>query len=154
MNSLERTVEILGHNRVLFRRYLTHFSIDQLNTIPAGFNNNIFWNIAHCLVTLQRLVYHYSGLPMGIPEKWMQQYNKGTAPQNPVTDADVQELLVLFDSTYLQLCEDLKKGKFKDYQVYTTSTKMKLKNVEDALTFSLFHEGIHVGSVLALAKKV
>ena len=49
---------------------------------------------------------------MGIPEKWMQQYNKGTAPQNPVTDADVQELLALFDSTYLQLCEDLKKGKF------------------------------------------
>ncbi len=90
----------------------------------------------------------------GDSEKWIQQYNKGSAPQNPVTDAHVQELLALFDLTYFQLCEDLKKGKFKDYQVYTTSTKMKLKNVEDALTFSLFHEGIHVGSVLALAKKV
>ena len=138
----------------MFKSLLTKFTLTEINSIPKGFNNNIFWNIAHCMVSFQRLVYHYSGLPMGIPEKWMRQYNKGTAPTVRVTQKDVDELIALFDSKYTQLLEDLDKGIFKNYEVYTTSTKMELKSVEDAIMFCLVHEGLHVGSVLALAKLV
>lgn len=138
----------------MFKSLLTKFTLTEINSIPKGFNNNIFWNIAHCMVSFQRLVYHYSGLPMGIPEKWMRQYNKGTAPTARVTQKDVDELISLFDAKYTQLLKDLDKGIFKNYEVYTTSTKMELKSVEDAIMFCLVHEGLHVGSVLALAKLV
>ena len=40
---------------------------------------------------------------MGIPEKWMRQYNKGTAPTVRVTQKDVDELIALFDAKYTQL---------------------------------------------------
>lgn len=138
----------------MFKSLLTKFTLTEINSIPKGFNNNIFWNIAHCMVSFQRLVYHYSGLPMGIPEKWMRQYNKGTAPTARVTQKDVDELISLFDAKNTQLLKDLDKGIFKNYEVYTTSTKMELKSVEDAIMFCLVHEGLHVGSVLALAKLV
>ncbi len=138
----------------MFKSLLTKFTLTEINSIPKGFNNNIFWNIAHCMVSFQRLVYHYSGLPMGIPEKWIGQYNKGTAPTARVTQKDVDELISLFDAKYTQLLKDLDKGIFKNYEVYTTSTKMELKSVEDAIMFCLVHEGLHVGSVLALAKLV
>ncbi|MGB0255771.1 MAG: DinB family protein [Flavobacteriaceae bacterium] len=151
---MEKSLEILSHNRQMFKDFLTRFTLNELNTVPKGFNNNIFWNIAHCMVSFQRLVYHYSGLPMGIPEKWMRQYNKGTAPTVPITQKDVDELIALFDTNYTQLLEDLDKGIFNDYTPYTTSTKMELKSVEDAIMFCLVHEGLHVGSVLALAKQV
>jgi hypothetical protein len=151
---LEKSLQLLGHNRQIFKSLLTKFTLTEINSIPKGFNNNIFWNIAHCMVSFQRLVYHYSGLPMGIPEKWMRQYNKGTAPTVRVTQKDVDELIVLFDAKYTQLLEDLDKGIFKNYEVYTTSYKMELKSVEDAIMFCLVHEGLHVGSVLALAKLV
>ena len=41
------------HNRKIFHHYLKHFSLEQLNAIPEGFNNNILWNIAHTMVTHQ-----------------------------------------------------------------------------------------------------
>ena len=85
---------------------------------------------------------------------WFEKYNKGTAPQGAVTQEEVDTLIALFHSTYDQLLKDYQNGVFQSYEAYTTSTKMELKNVEDAITFSLFHEGIHVGSVLALAKHV
>lgn len=151
---MENSLVILRHNRAIFSRFLKHFSLAQLNTIPDGYNNSIFWNIAHCLVTLQRLVYGLSGLPLGIDAKWIASYNKGTKPTRDVTKEEVEELLRLFESTFIQLTKDVEDGVFKDFQPYTTSTKMELKSVEDALRFSLFHEGIHVGSVLALAKLV
>ena len=151
---LENSLKILRHNRAIFSRFLSHFSLEQLNTIPEGYNNTIFWNIAHCLVTLQRLVYGLSGLPLGIDAKWIESYNKGTKPTRDVTKEEVEELLQLFETTITQLTKDVEEGVFKDYQAYTTSTKMELKSVEDALRFSLFHEGIHVGSILALAKLV
>lgn len=151
---MEKKLDILLHNRKIFNRFLKNFTLEQLNTIPAGFNNNIFWNIAHCLVTLQRLVYHYSGLPTVVPQKWFDAYNKGTAPGPAITDTDVAELIELFHVTHEQLVKDYQAGIFKSYDAYTTSTKMELTSVEDAITFSLFHEGIHVGSILALAKQV
>ncbi|MGC6422069.1 MAG: DinB family protein [Flavobacteriaceae bacterium] len=151
---MEKQLEILHHNRKIFNRFLKSFSLEQLNKIPKGFNNNIFWNVAHCLVTLQRLVYIRSGLPTGVPQKWFNAYKKGTAPNGKITETDVEELIVLFHTTFDQLVSDCSKGVFKTYEPYTTSTNMELSSVEDALTFSLFHEGIHVGSVLALAKHV
>ena len=45
-------------------KYLNTLSIEELNIIPEGFNNNIFWNIAHVAVTQQILVYKLSGLKM------------------------------------------------------------------------------------------
>ena len=52
------------HNRKIFHHYLKHFSLEQLNAVPEGFNNNILWNIAHTMVTHQLLMYKRSGLAM------------------------------------------------------------------------------------------
>jgi len=35
-----------------------------------------------------------------------------------------------------------------------TTPKIPLNNVEDAIAFNVFHEGIHTGSILALAKAI
>ena len=37
-------------NRQSLERLLDAHSLEELNTVPAGFNNNIFWNIAHTIV--------------------------------------------------------------------------------------------------------
>ncbi|WP_407635809.1 DinB family protein [Solitalea canadensis] len=38
------------------------YTIDQLNKVPAGFNNNLIWNIGHEIVAQQALIYKSSGL--------------------------------------------------------------------------------------------
>ena len=106
---MEKQLEILHHNRKIFNRFLKVSSgTTQQNS--KGFNNNIFWNVAHCLVTLQRLVYIRSGLPTGVPQKWFNAYKKGTAPNGKITETDVEELIVLFHTTFDQLVSDCSKG--------------------------------------------
>jgi hypothetical protein len=35
-------------------------TLEQLNKIPEGYNNNLIWNIAHVVVVQQMLVYKLS----------------------------------------------------------------------------------------------
>ncbi|MDC0643310.1 hypothetical protein OAP39_01785 [Flavobacteriaceae bacterium] len=43
---------------------------------------------------------------------------------------------------------------FSSFRPYTTSTNMELNDIITAQTFVLFHDGLHIGTVLALAKLV
>ncbi len=45
-------------------------------------------------------------------------------------------------------------GRFETYREYRTTPGVVLASVEDALRFNLYHEGLHLGSVLALRKLV
>ncbi|WP_205896842.1 DinB family protein, partial [Pseudomonas viridiflava] len=46
-------------------------SIEQLNKIPDGFNNNIIWNIAHLTAAQQNLCYTRSGLLPTVTDKYL-----------------------------------------------------------------------------------
>ena len=130
------------------------FSPEQLAHIPTGFNNSLFWNIAHVVVTQQKLVYGLSGQPLHIDEHWVEKYQKGTAPQQAPTPAEIEELKELLFSTLDQTEADYKAGVFTSFKTYMTSAKVELNSVEDAIQFNLFHEGLHLGSLLALQKLV
>jgi len=53
---MKEHLSILAHNRALYARFLKSFSLEQLNTVPEGFNNNIIWNVTHALVTQQSIM--------------------------------------------------------------------------------------------------
>ena len=50
--------------------------------------------------------------------------------------------------------KDFKNGLFKKYTPYHTSVDISLNNIEDALQFNAFHDGIHLGVILSLKKIV
>jgi len=54
----------------------------------------------------------------------------------------------------LKTKEDYTKGIFKAYYEYTVGTKSTLHNVEEAIEFNNFHEGMHLGYILALRKSL
>ena len=54
--------------------------------------------------------------------------------------------------TVAVLEEDYKADRFKTYRPYTTSAGVTLKSIEDALFFNLYHEGLHMGTILSLLK--
>ena len=146
--------DITLKNRKILKSILENFTLNQLNKIPKGFGNNIIWNIAHTIVTQQLLVYNLSGLPSIIPEEMIESYRKGTKPERDLTQAEVDEIKGLLFSTIEKTKEDYNKGVFKTYNEYTVSTKSTLTNVEEAIAFNNFHEGIHLGYILALKKSL
>ena len=54
---MHQTFDITRTSRKIISQLLQDFTLEQLNTIPEGFNNNIIWNIGHIVVVQQMLVY-------------------------------------------------------------------------------------------------
>lgn len=151
---MENTFTITRNSRRLLLQFLENYSLDQLNKIPEGFNNNIFWNIAHIVVTQQRVVYSLSGLPMQISEAMADRYKIGTKPERDATAEEVAELKTLLISTIDKTEEDFKNNIFVHYKEYPTSVGYTLRNAKDSMEFNNYHEGIHLGAILALRKLV
>ena len=147
---MEWSFDITKKNRAIFSNFLSVFSLEQLNTVPKGFKNSIYWNIAHVVVTQQLLVYHLSQLPMLVSDQFVQKFRKGTQTEFDATKENVDQLKKLLFSTLEQTKLDFENGLFKSYQPYTVSTKSNLKTVEEAIEFNNFHEGIHLGYILAM----
>jgi hypothetical protein len=139
-------------SRNLVSKILENHSLEQLNKIPEGFSNNLIWNIAHVVVTQQLLVYKLSGLKMNVSDEMIEKYKKGTKPEHTVTQAEVDEINSLLFMTIEKTKEDYDNRIFKNFHEYPTSTGFVLRNVEDALIFNNFHEGLHIGIMMCLKK--
>jgi len=46
---MDWTFDVLLKNRTILKSFIESFSLEELNKIPQGFNNNIIWNIAHLI---------------------------------------------------------------------------------------------------------
>ncbi|MFD1062429.1 DinB family protein [Winogradskyella litorisediminis] len=145
-------IDITRKNRVLFEKFINTLSLEQLNKVPDGFNNNIIWNIAHCIVTQQLLVYKLSNLEGVLSDEMIATYRKGTKTERDLSLAEVNEIKGLLFSPLDQTEEDYVAKKFETYNEYTVSTGSTLTNVDEALAFNNFHEGIHLGYILALKR--
>lgn len=152
---MDFTFQVLHNTRQIFTKIIEANTLEDLNKIPAGFNNNIIWNIGHIVVTEQLLAYKLSGLEPSISVDLINKYRKDTKPEGDVSQAEVDEIKDLLVSTLKETEENYKKGAFNKYNAYTVSTTGNtLNNIDEALQFILTHEGIHYGYVLALLKVV
>lgn len=146
--------DILSKNRALVLKVIDGYSIKQLNEIPDGFSNNIAWNIAHLVVTQQLLCYKMSGLPISVSEEMVSRYRKGTKPESDISEDEFEEIKALYINLPIQFEKDYNSGLFKSYEPYTTSVNVTLSDIDSATAFNNFHEGIHLGVILALRKLV
>jgi len=130
-------------------------SLDDLNAIPKGFNNNIIWNIGHILVTQQLLAYKLSGLPMMVSESLIAKYMKDTKPEDDVSQTEVDEIKELLFATIEKTKADYNNNAFNNFNTYTVSTTGNtLTNIDESFEFILFHEGMHLGYIMALSRAI
>lgn len=139
-------------SRNLVSKILENHSLEQLNKIPDGFSNNLIWNIAHVVVTQQLLVYKLSGLQMIVSDEMIEKYKKGTRAEHISAQAEVDAIKSLLFTSIEKTKEDYNNQVFKNFQEYPTSTGFVLRNVEDAIVFNNFHEGLHIGIMMSIRK--
>ena len=148
----ENIFQVMLQNRRNLHAILTKTSKDKLLKIPKGFNNNVYWNIAHTVITQQILIYKFSGLQMRVPDNLVDKFMKGTVPDGTASDEEMMIIADFLISTAEWLIEDYNTELFKTFKEYTTSARVTLKNVDDAIAFNLFHEGLHIGQISLLLK--
>jgi hypothetical protein len=133
---------------------LQNTEAEDLLHIPDGFNNNIYWNIAHCVATQQLLHYYLSDNPFRIDKYWVETYKKGTLPKIDVSASEIEDLSFLLLETSKILMKDYDALLFSDYTTYTTSFGVDLKSIQDAIIFNNMHECLHFGYVMAQKRAI
>lgn len=151
---METAFRINKTSRNVLLRFLDECTLEQLNTIPEGFKNNIIWNIGHIVVVQQMLVYNLSGLPMMVSDELVAKYKKGTSPNQNCTKEEVNELKKLLFDTLDQTKVDFNNDVFKNYTEFTTMTGFLINSAKAAIEFNNFHEGLHIGIMMQLKKFV
>ena len=123
------------------------------HTVPAGFSNNVLWNVGHVAVTLDLLTYGLAGLDVPAGDA-VAAFRKGTSPSGWAAPPDRDATRALLAGGVDRLEADARAGRFDGapFRPYTTTPGVTVAGLSDALTFDLYHEGIHLGSVLALRR--
>ncbi|UPT72086.1 MAG: DinB family protein [Flavobacterium sp. JAD_PAG50586_2] len=148
---MDTTFKIWETNRNHYLTLIENYSLEQLNKTPEGFSNNLAWNLGHIIVAQQGLIYRLSGLPMYISDEMRNTYMNGTKPTG-TTQAEIDELKNLLFLLIEKTKEDYANGKFVTYNEYTTGTGYHLANLQDALEFNNYHEGLHFGFMMNIRK--
>ncbi len=151
---MEKQFEFLKGNRLIILKAIEDLSIEQLNKIPDNFTNNIVWHMGHLVVIQQLLCYKLSGLPMAVDNDMIAEYQKGTAPKREINVEEFEKIKNQFLTLPDTFKEDYTHKIFVKYQPYVSSLKITLNTIDDAIVLNNFHEGIHLGYILALKKLV
>ena len=149
-----KQIEILKKTRTYLLDLVSDLSIEELNEIPPGFNNNIIWNLGHMLASQQGVCYVRSGLKMPIDEQYFLAYKPETKPVEFIGGEQVDAIKSLFLPAIDQLEQDYNNNLFSNYPTWTNRYGVEHKSIEDTIDFLLFHEGLHLGYIMALRRMI
>jgi hypothetical protein len=148
------TITQIKNTRTFILELVKDLSIEQLNKIPAGFNNNIIWNIAHLTAAQQNMCYVRSGLAVTVKEEHFSPFLSGTKPEKFIEQEEIASIFDALLNSMDRLATDYSSRIFLKFDPWDKRYGMKLNSIEDAINFIPFHEGMHIGYIMALKKLV
>ncbi|HTN19291.1 MAG TPA: DinB family protein [Pelobium sp.] len=153
---MEKVFNFIIQSRQAFIQLVDSLSVEELNQIPEGFNNNIIWNFGHIVVSTQTLSYVRTGiLADASAVKYNDDYKKDSKPSRYINEEEIAELKSLAISTVKNIQEDYNKGVFGPIVPFATSTfKAQMNSFEEILITTVGHDNIHFGCALAYRKLI
>jgi hypothetical protein len=140
------------------RKYIIDFvkdlSLEKLNMVPHGFNNNILWNMGHLVAAQQTICYTKGGLRASIPEHLYANYKPGTKPERFFDNNEEDQVKELIITSLDSLEKDYTDNYFLQFSGWTNRYGIFLKDIDDAINYMQFHEGLHTGVIMSIKKLV
>ncbi len=132
---------------------LSSLSIDDLNKIPEGFNNNIAWNLGHIVAVEQLLIYGLTKQTMVVDPFIVTNFRNKTKPEQPYTQDEIDSIFKYAQTTTDILEKNYNEGLFKEMTPFESKMMNKSFNtVEEIIVFNLYHEGLHAGVIQKYAQ--
>lgn len=119
--------------------------------IPQGCRNHILWHLGHVYVLNERFAFKNIGMPMYLPDGYLELFENGTSPLTApasLTFPTLEELKALLKEQPQRIQASLA-DRLEESIVppYTTSGGMKLESVAAFLSLNLYHEGQHLTAI-------
>ena len=151
---MQTAIERYKKIRIYILDSIKDLSDEQLNKIPAGFTNNIIWNMAHLIATQQAICYKRAGLDITIEESFFDLFKPGSKP-DIIFDANTINYVKEYFIASIDIFEkDCNQNKFENYTTWISRAGVEITNIDVAIGFILYHEGLHEGIIGALKKFV
>ena len=153
---MEKEFKFIIDARKAFIALVDGLTIEELNQVPAGFNNNIAWNFGHIVVSTQTLCYVRTGLkPDATDVKFVQAYKKDTKPTYPISMEEIEELKNIAISSIEKIQSDYRNGVFEKITPYSTGTYgSTLSTFEEVLITTIGHDNLHFGYAQAQRRAI
>ncbi len=152
---MNRKIENLKNYRQYLLGQLEGLSTEQLNAIPAGYNNNLVWNLAHLVSVAQNLCYVRAGLPIAVDDRYFSPYLPGTKPAGFIDEPEIQTIKALCISSMDGFQTDYAQNRFGNYSPAAGIRKVygvEVSSIDEAIDYLLYHEGFHGGYMLSLKR--
>ena len=151
---MTKQIEIIRKTRTFLLKNLEDLTIEQYNKIPEGFNNNVIWNLGHMIAAQQGVCYIRAGLAPRVGEDIINSFKSSTKPEKALGEDEIENIKTLLFSTLDQLEEDYNNKIFDGYTAWSTRYGVELANIDDAINFLPFHEGLHSGCIGGLKRLI
>jgi hypothetical protein len=151
---MTKQIEIIRKTRAFLLENLKDLTTEQLNQIPEGFNNNIIWNLGHMIAAQQGICYIRAGITPVVNQDFIDAYKSGSKPGEPVDAESIENIKTLLFTTLDQLETDYNNHLFDNYIAWVTRYQVEVANINDAISFLPFHDGLHSGDIGALRRLV
>jgi len=148
------TISTILQTRTFLLNILNDLSPAAYNQVPPGLNNNIVWNLGHTTAALQGICYLRSGLDPAVAPEQILPFKNGTKPEVFYDQPAINGVKDVFLSSIVQLNNDYYNGIFISYSAWTPRYGIQINNIDEAISFLLYHEGLHSGYIMALKKLV
>lgn len=139
-------LELIDNMRRDLLKKTENLTVEQLNTIPNGFNNNIVWNLGHILVVTDEILNKNTLFSIPTYDFDTSGFKKGTRPDNVINEKDTSSIRSALSDTIPRFRRLL-----KDYALATQNKESelleKLSN-DKSIHFILFHEDMHISTIL------
>ena len=147
-------IDTIKKERLFLLKLLDDVSLDELNKVPPGFNNNIIWNLGHLIASQQGVCYLRAGLKTRVDEAFYLRFKPDTKQEDFFNSNEVAEIKTLLLTSLTQFEADYRDNLFSNYNSWTTRYGATLTNIDDAVQFLLYHGGLHTGYIMALKRAV
>lgn len=121
----------------------------EAEVIPKGFNNNIRWNLGHIYLDQYLWIKAVTKEKVRVPEQFQAWFGYGTSPANftPETPT-IHELKKLLKEQPAQIKAEYGNRLEEEFP----PTEMGMHTIEQVLIRTIFHEGMHLQTILDLKK--
>lgn len=129
-------------------------SHEHLLETPERLDTNILWNLGHVTFSHDQMLYGPSGSDSPLPSYFEKYFRPGVTPSTWDRTPDIEEVMKHFNGQLARIERDLKAGAFARYVPVKIAVGVRVRSLEEALSFNAAHEGFHAGVISTVRDQV
>ncbi|MCR2822200.1 DinB family protein [Lederbergia panacisoli] len=147
--------EILFKQMETYRSYvigvLDDVTEEEAEFIPKGFNNNIRWNLGHLYLDQYLWIQAVTKEETAAPEEFNRWFGFGTSPKDFTNETpSFDELKFILEKQPKEITREYGSRVEKEF----SPTEMGMHTIEQVLVRTIFHEGMHLQTILDIKKLI